>query len=147
MDDNNHIPFSGDRLLPITAEEESPFPTLQEVEEMSNQQIQLAHGSRELPKVDNHTWKTDDMTTSEENSAPETPSVSIQVDVSSPSTSHKSQAPSQSYIGHKIPEDFLIKAGLIGNDTENSDSTQVKPFYELNADGSTPSEFSFDLIP
>lgn len=38
------------------------------------------------------------------------------------------------YIGHKIPEDFLMKAGLLNDSGELE--TGVKPIYSLNADGS-----------
>lgn len=126
------LPNPGDRLLPLTAEEESPFPTLQEVEEMSNQKIKLAHGNREIPTTSNPTWKndsedatteiTDEMTQSE-----------LETEVENENTAD--EAPTQTYIGHKIPEDFLIKAGLIGNDAD--DDTKVEPLYKLNADGST----------
>lgn len=126
---------SGDRLLPIAAEEESPFPTLQEVEEMSNQQIKLAHVNRELPKVDNPTWKSnpDNVTLTTE------AETSDGISQSEVETDSITVSEPKSYIGHKIPEDFLVKAGLIGDDVE--DDTQVEPIFKLNADGSTRGRF------
>lgn len=120
----------------MTAEEESQFPTLQEVEEMSNQQIKLAHGRRELPKVDNPVWRA------ESNEATvETPIDEINVDDElltpdndSNNLPDATSTSTQSYIGHKIPDEFLIKAGLVGNDTE--DGNHVEPLYKLNAVGS-----------
>lgn len=38
------------------------------------------------------------------------------------------------YIGHEIPEDFLMKAGLLNESGETE--TGVKPIYSLNSDGS-----------
>lgn len=43
------------------------------------------------------------------------------------------------YIGHKIPDDFLMKAGLL-NDSSDMDSG-IKPLYSLNSDGSLKSIF------
>lgn len=133
--------------MPLTAEEESPFPTLDEVEQMSNQQIQLVHANRALPKVDNPTWKngSDEAAPSEESDteiAPE-PTNTNASDSIVPSTNTAindsiAAAPptnsTQNYIGHKIPEEFLKKAGLLGSDTD--DASHVKPLYKLNADGS-----------
>lgn len=117
-------------------EEESAFPTLQEVEEMSKQKIQLAHGNRELPESDNPTWKADE----NENNEVETRNAleseidsKVEVDTSVPTP--------PVYIGSQIPEDFLIKAGLLGNDSE--DEKEIKPLYDLKSDGGlcdTPDE-------
>lgn len=128
-----YYPFAGDRLLPLSADvEESPFPTLQEVEDMSKQKILLAHGGRELPETDNPTWKTNDeqeidMKDSTEGQSNtecnELVDYDGKVDIVETPT----------YIGHQIPEDFLIKAGLL-NDDSNGDK-QVKPLYDLKDDG------------
>lgn len=143
----------GDRLLPLTVEEDSPFPTLDEVEQMSNQQIKLAHANRELPKVHNPTWKlgSDEAGSSEESA--ETAPVAINTNASDTTSLQPLPPPlstdtviddsiavsvptvsTQNYIGHKIPEEFLKKAGLLGSDTD--DSAHVEPLYKLNADGS-----------
>lgn len=131
-------------MLPITVEEESPFPTLDEVEQMSNQQIKLVHANRELPKVDNPTWKidADEAGPSEEGSSETTPmpitnapnTTSISVAVIDDSFAAPMTVSTQNYIGHKIPDEFLKKAGLFGPDTD--DAAHVKPLYKLNADGS-----------
>lgn len=124
----------GDRLLPIAAEEESQFPTLQEVAEMSSQQIKLAHINRELPKVDNPTWKADSEDISSETEKVDEIAVNEIESKNEPiGTPLAKPKPSQSYIGSKIPEEFLVKAGLIGDNDE--DESQVEPLYKLNADG------------
>lgn len=120
-------------MLPLTTEEESPFPTLQEVEEMSNQHIKLAHSNRELPKVGNPIWKAASGDAATE-ITDEMDGLSPVVDTVSKNQNTANEVQTQNYIGHKIPEDFLIKAGLIGNDTDNEN--QIKPLYKLNADGS-----------
>lgn len=128
---------TGDRLLPLAAEEESSFPTLQEVEEMSNQQIKLAHGHRPPPKADNSVWRTETNETTVESPIDEI-NVAIELtsipDNNSNNSLDANPTPTQSYIGHKIPDEFLIKAGLVGDDTEEGD--HVEPHYKLNADGS-----------
>lgn len=116
--------------MPLAVEEESPFPTLQEVEEMSNQKIKLAHGNRELPKTDNPTWKTDS-----EDATTEVTDEMTQSELETEAEREHTEAPTQTYIGHKIPEEFLIKAGLVGDGIE--DETKVEPLYKLDADGST----------
>lgn len=118
--------------MPLAVEEESPFPTLQEVEEMSNQKIKLAHGNRELPKTDNPTWKTDSEDATTEFTDEMTQS---ELETEAESESTVNEPPTQAYIGHKIPEEFLIKAGLVGDAIE--DETKVEPLYKLNSDGST----------
>lgn len=138
----------GDRLLPLTVEEESPFPTLDEVEQMSNQQIKLVHANRELPQVDNPTWKngSEEVDPTEESagialtptkinmSDTTTPTPTPTESVASASFMTPATVPTQNYIGHKIPEEFLKKAGLLGSDTD--DGCNVEPLYKLNADGS-----------
>lgn len=139
-------------MLPLTVEEESPFPTLDEVEEMSNQQLKLVHANRELPKVDNPTWKigSGEADPSEESS--EIATASNNTNVSDPAAplppstdsviDDSFEAPAtistQNYIGHKIPEEFLKKAGLLGSDTD--DAAHVEPLYKLNSDASVRGE-------
>lgn len=135
--------------MPLTAEEESPFPTLDEVEEMSNQQLKLVHANRELPKVDNPTWKmgSEEAGPSEESTKiASAPIISSDSTISLPPTDFVVDdtfaAPqtisTPNYIGHKIPEEFLKKAGLLGSDTD--DAAHVEPLYRLNADGSVCGE-------
>lgn len=130
----------GDRLLPMTTEEESTFQTLQEVEEVCHQQIKFAHVNRELPKVDNPTWKTDSEITLNET---ENGDDAVECEGAPDETPRTSATATQGYIGHKIPEEFLVKAGLIGNNAE--DVTRVESLYQLNADGSTCGMF-FDFF-
>lgn len=138
----------GDRLLPLTTEEESPFPTLQEVEEMSNQRIQLAHGNRDLPKTDNPIWKSetaekaDEDTSTEIDQADEILNEATECENLNETATKVISTPT--YIGHKIPEEFLIKAGLVGNDKE--DETQSRSLYPLQADGSIQGTFFFETF-
>lgn len=108
--------------------EESPFLTLQEVEAISKQKIISAHAGREVPEVDNPTWKTGN----DENSTNASPQHD---EMSLPDSCEAAEPePIVPYIGHQIPEDFLKKAGLLGEDGEHDG--EVRPLYELNADGS-----------
>lgn len=116
---------------------------------MSNQQIKLAHRNRELPKVDNPTWKMDSDEAGSSKESTEIASVSIAAALDTPSTSglnnNSPATPTKNstqntYIGHKIPEDFLKKAGLLGN-TDGEDETQIEPLYKLNRDGSVPGRY------
>lgn len=43
------------------------------------------------------------------------------------------------YIGHKIPDEFLLKAGLLNESAE--DGKDVKPIYKLKPNGSLPGTF------
>lgn len=138
-------------MLPITAEDESPFPTLDEVEQMSNQQIELVHANRELPKIDNPTWKIGgdeagpSKAPTEATPVPFTDDTADTTDIA-PTTDgfHNNNAPAkkppQTYIGHKIPEEFLKKAGLLGN-TDEDDASHIEPLYKLNEDGSIPGKY------
>lgn len=106
--------------------------TLQEVEAISKQKIESAHAGREVPEVDNPTWKTGN----DENATDASPPHD---EMSLPDSSETAEPqPIVPYIGHQIPEDFLMKAGLLGEDGEHDGV--VRPLYELNADGSLPGE-------
>lgn len=45
------------------------------------------------------------------------------------------------YIGHKIPEDFLLKAGLLNESAD--DGSVVKPLYSLKANGDLQGMLAF----
>lgn len=135
----------------MTTVEESPFPTLQEIEEMSSQQIKLAHVNRVLPQTDNPTWKSELSKNDEIAKKDETIEASDAVEneneiaESNDASENISEVISTPrYIGHQIPEDFLIKAGLVGNDDD--DGTQVQPLYKLNDDGSTRGKFDYFYV-
>lgn len=129
----------GDRLLPLSADvEESPFLTLQEVEEISKQKIVSAHAGREVPEVDNPTWKTanDGNGTNALDALPQPIEISDSDFSATIDVAANEPAPVDIYIGHQIPEDFLKKAGLLHDDGERE--REVRPIYKLNADGSLP---------
>lgn len=110
--------------MPVDADcDESPFPTLQEADEMANQKLRIYHGNeRDIPKTNNPKWKS----TENEPLASTSHANEIKETVNSQSTS-------STYIGHKIPEDFWKKVKLLNNDYEN----EVQPLYKLNDDGTT----------
>lgn len=106
-----------DRLLPIDAAageiEESSFRTLDEVEAMANAQASKVHANRpdKLPTTNKIIIVDDNNDTS------------IEQQMNEPS---KTQ-----YIGHKIPEDFLKKSGLLDAPTVSNSDT-LKPLYDRN---------------
>lgn len=120
--------LQSDRLMPLDAENnDSQFPTLREVADMAKQKIALAHGGKEIPQTDNPSWNNEEPT-----------NVLNENDESEMEQSEKVQEAPAPYIGHKIPQDFLIKAGLLNNAEDGGDDFQ--PLYRLNPDGSTPGE-------
>lgn len=126
---------TGDRLLPSTADiDESPFPTLQEAEEMSKRKLLLTHTNREIPDVTNPIWKSSNedamKSTSSRKPAENSPKASNLSDNIPVSTEKLA------YIGHKIPEEFLEKAGLNVNDSDNTNN--IQPLYSLKSDGGVP---------
>lgn len=124
--------IQSDRLLPLDAQnDDSPFPTLEEAAEMSKQKIAQAHGSREVPKASNPSWDT-----AEPDAADAADAADAMADDQMARSDEAAVAmPTRAYIGHEIPEDFLIKAGLLNNNDESDDTFQ--PLYRLNADGTT----------
>lgn len=130
--------------MPLSADvEESPFATLQEVEAISKQKLNSVHAGREIPQVDNPTWKT----ASDENASdamPEQGEIEALPQHSEMSHPVLSDAvatepePALPYIGHQIPEDFLKKAGLWHEDGERE--SEMRSVYKLNPDGSLPGE-------
>ncbi|XP_062709328.1 ATP-dependent DNA helicase Q4-like [Aedes albopictus] len=123
----------GEQLLPldVDATEESPFPTLEEVESMAKAQSLAVHSNKidKLPAVSNPLWKLDDTEStpdleadSEYEDLPEEPAVPTET--------------KPSYIGHVIPQDFLKKSGILELTVSNKD--KIGPLYQLNPDGSLP---------
>lgn len=136
---------SGDRLLPLSADnDDSPFLTLQEAEDMSKQKLLSAHGNREVAATDNPTWKAND----DESVAVAVAVANEQSQISNNDTLDDNTAAAAAvpntiekavYIGHKIPEDFLKKAGLLNADSD--DGNEIRPLYNMNADGTLPGEY------
>lgn len=106
---------------------------------MSKHNIKLAHGSREMPETSNPTWKDEEIETSDNDNETDTND-----DNNGNSADDVIEPAPPAYIGHQIPEDFLIKAGLMGDDSD--DEKQIKPLYDLNADGSIRGRFDSFLI-
>ncbi|KAM8710659.1 hypothetical protein ACLKA7_017307 [Drosophila subpalustris] len=152
----------GDSLLPLTAqleEDPSPFPTLEEAEQMASQGALAAHsrnierlpqaanaaiyqtgGSSEEQQVDPvENASSDDLDMDMDFEA-----LDAAVEASQSQTQVQAQhSPIKSYVGHKIPEEFLKQAGLDAssstpNGAAKSQHGGVQPLYELNADGSVP---------
>ncbi|XP_060653687.1 ATP-dependent DNA helicase Q4 [Drosophila nasuta] len=160
----------GDALLPLSAqleEDPSPFPTLEEAEQMATQGALAAHSRNieRLPQAANAAIYQDaDSSSSSSDEEEENAAVEMDVDEASgtPDEPHMSSddsdmdfealdaavassqtakqvSPIKSYVGHKIPEEFLKQAGLDASSTSGqarSGHGGVKPLYDLNADGS-----------
>ncbi|KRF84008.1 ATP-dependent DNA helicase Q4 [Drosophila virilis] len=155
--------IKGDALLPLTAqleEDPSPFPTLAEAEQMANQGALAAHSRNieRLPQAANanaiyqfsESSSSSDETAEPGERAAEDVNMSIDdedidfealdaaVDAAQSQPTHTS--PIKSYVGHKIPEEFLKQAGLDGSSANGAAARSqhggVKPLYDLNADGS-----------
>lgn len=133
--------------------EESPFLTLQEVETISKQKIASVHAGRNVPKVDNPTWKSgteesaapaamyhDDEAAGATSSSHGKSPTEVESTTGPPGESEAHETPDSEpaipYIGHQIPEDFLKKAGLLSENGERE--SEMRPIYQLNADGSLP---------
>lgn len=125
--------IKSDTLLPLNIahdDDDSLYPSLKEAEEMAANQVKTVHNRNieNIPEASNELlYKNDDKNDM---------TISIQ------STSHTSECDNKMknenkvYIGHRIPEDFLIKCGLLdANESEN----RVQPLYSLNSDGSLQS--------
>uniref|UniRef100_W8BWT9 ATP-dependent DNA helicase Q4 n=1 Tax=Ceratitis capitata TaxID=7213 RepID=W8BWT9_CERCA len=158
----------GDSLLPLTAqleEDPSPFPTLEEAERMAVQSAVVAH-SRNISKLPAAPNKAiyqnreklhentingiedikpkssgDDYDQSEvdENILSGSDDSLENIDLNEVSTLATKDSPIKNYVGHKIPEDFLKKAGLhptlLEGKTSDLLSEGITPLYELDVDG------------
>jgi len=62
----------------------------------------------------------------------------VEASLSQPSSQGKPTSPIKTYVGHKIPEEFLKQAGLDANASTSTRSRHggVKPLYDLLPDGS-----------
>lgn len=140
----------GDSLLPVDAhiEDESPLPTLQQAAEMANDQKLLAHCNKptSIPATSNEIWKeaaNESDTTDEEMDLDDDIELierELRTEINKENENLNANVIGniQSYIGHKIPDDFLKKCDYFNTNTENKD--EIKPYYELDADGTVPSE-------
>ncbi|XP_032591612.1 ATP-dependent DNA helicase Q4 [Drosophila grimshawi] len=150
----------GDALLPLSAqleEDPSPFPTLQEVEQMASQSALAAHSRNiaRLPQAANSKaiYQSSSSSSDEEaiqsgknedESADDDVNMSsdeqdidfeaLDAAVSAAQQSTQTQvSPIKSYAGHKIPEEFLKQAGLDSSSPPGTGG--VKPLYDLKPDG------------
>lgn len=167
----------GDALLPLSAqleEDPSPFPTLEEAEQMATQGALAAHSRNigRLPQAtnaaiyqsssdsdDDHADKLQmegelkpdnddedddedgnvDMRMSSDDSDIDYEALDAAVQASQEKPQQAQTSPIKSYVGHKIPEEFLKQAGLDASSANAASSTGgVKPLYDLHPDGSVP---------
>lgn len=162
----------GDTLLPLSAqleEDPSPFPTLEEAEQMATQGALAAHSRNieRLPQAANAAIYQSFSSSSDETDDPvEAEAVNDEANMTSDDSdmdfeaidaavaaASENQTPAQTspiknYVGHKIPEEFLKQAGLDVSSTSGATKKQhggVTPLYELNADGSVP-ELTTEVI-
>ncbi|XP_020809523.1 LOW QUALITY PROTEIN: ATP-dependent DNA helicase Q4 [Drosophila serrata] len=147
-------------------EDPSPFPTLAEAQEMASQGAMVAHSRNisRLPEAANEAifqpeaeseesqdecsgdeedeesqqhhpdpnWSSDDSDIDFE-----ALDAAVEASLSQKDSEEKAASPIKTYVGHKIPEEFLKQAGL---DTTNGTSNRsqhggVKPLYDLLPDG------------
>ena len=137
----------GDSLLPEGAEvDDSPFPTLDEAENMAKEKALSAHASRpqSLPSVSNTLWKEDNENENDENGVTNAEDQPMDED-NEEEEYHLDDAEmaevaqieeKKAYIGHAIPEEFLKRSGILEMTVSNKD--KIGPLYSLNADGSLP---------
>lgn len=104
----------GDNLLPLNAQEESSYPTLQEAEEMVVSQKLLVHARNPTSLPENANRKLFDSKT----------------EIAEPMNLEKDFEPeSVSTIRHVIPEDFLKKSGILET---LAGKDQVEPIYKFD---------------
>jgi len=138
----------GDSLLPVDAhiEDESPLPTLQQAAEMANDQKLLAHANKptSIPSTSNEIWKEDEKNSTDEEMDLDDDielierELRTEINKENENLNANVMGNIQSYIGHKIPDDFLKKCDYFNTNTDNND--EIKPYYELDADGTVPSK-------
>ncbi|XP_055914736.1 uncharacterized protein LOC129947970 isoform X2 [Eupeodes corollae] len=151
--------LKGDSLLPasVEMEDDCPYVTLEEAEKMASQSAVAVH-SRNLDKLpeatntllyrqeedeeeeqeDEDEGTVDGEIKEEEEDIVQEIYKEIQTTEVKPievKTSVPTSSPPKVYIGHKIPQDFLEKAGLLNAPDVVSKSGAI---YELNPDGSVP---------
>lgn len=132
-----------DNLLPLDADigETSEFPSLEQAAQMAEDKRLFVHSSKpdNLPTSSNKIWKenienledSDDDECDMEHYDKENQDNNIE---NVPSTSHTSPA---KFMGHKIPEDILLKSGLLDKTVGGKD--QIQPVYSLDNNESLPS--------
>ncbi|XP_017129603.1 ATP-dependent DNA helicase Q4 [Drosophila elegans] len=149
-------------------EDPSPFPTLAEAQEMASQGAVVAHSrnisrlpqaanaailqGEESKQSDDSEEEVQDGSGNEEGQPHPEPDWSsddpdidfealdaaVEASLSQPLSQEKAASPIKTYVGHKIPEEFLKQAGL-DTTASTSNSSQhggVKPLYDLLPDGS-----------
>lgn len=123
-----NCPVQCDRLLPLDAAtndiDDSAFPTLDEVEAMASAKALSVHGNKpgRLPAIANTVWKEDS-----ENMEIDDGTKAMKIESSAVQSIEPAK---KQYIGHRIPEEFLQKSGLLEQPTVmNSESLQ--PLYTL----------------
>jgi ATP-dependent DNA helicase Q4 len=136
----------GEALLPLDAkiEDESPFPTLEEANEMAMTAAKVVHSSKPgaMPVIANPLWRhetneagisTQGLDSEEEKASEIEVNESTEEEIETEPTEQATEK-KKVYIGHHIPEDFLIKSGILEVSVGNKD--KLEPLYPLNPDGS-----------
>uniref|UniRef100_A0A182M862 ATP-dependent DNA helicase Q4 n=1 Tax=Anopheles culicifacies TaxID=139723 RepID=A0A182M862_9DIPT len=148
-----------DKLLPYDADtiEDSAFPTLEEAEAMVKSQAVVAHSNRidSLPPVANPTWKEDEgeRVTEPSDDGRQEPIHPEDLEDKFEEEKEKvkpteSDSPKVTYIGHKIPEEFLKQSKLMEVTVSGGFKGTIEPLYVPQPDSalpSTPSEV-FDAL-
>ncbi|XP_058126269.1 uncharacterized protein LOC131267412 isoform X2 [Anopheles coustani] len=135
-----------DKLLPFdeNAVEDSSFPTLEEAEAMALSKTAVVHSNRmdNLPPVANLVWKEQPTESTEPNDEPETTTnsndKSLEKELPEVTKETTKVFSKPAYIGHRIPEDFLKKSGLLEATVSRGTKGTFEPVYEQQPDGTLP---------
>lgn len=114
---------------------------MQEAEEISKQKLLLTHTNRDIPDAANPIWK---LSEDSMESTGGVKLVEISHEASNVSDNISISTEKPAYIGHKIPEEFLKKAGLHKNDSD--DRNNIRPLYSLKSDGGVSGMYFSSLI-
>uniref|UniRef100_A0A182WK02 ATP-dependent DNA helicase Q4 n=1 Tax=Anopheles minimus TaxID=112268 RepID=A0A182WK02_9DIPT len=148
-----------DKLLPYDEDkiEDSDFPTLEEAEAMVKSQTAVVHSNRidSLPPVANPIWKEHEQEERVADPSNDEKQESIHPDdLEDKFEEEKDMKPAKSdsskvtYIGHKIPEDFLKQSKILEVTVSGGFKGTIEPLYDQQPDfalPSTPSEV-FDAL-
>lgn len=145
-----------DALLPVEVADDSPFLTLEEAERLSEDRRLLAHSHRPetIPGAASQGYKAGEVGGGDNDEDSESPD---EVEGSESETGEEDQEQPEktnhndhlweemderilletpSYIGHKIPEELLVKSGILSQSSDTE--SRVKPLYSLTPSGSLP---------
>jgi ATP-dependent DNA helicase Q4 len=114
---------------------------------MASDQKLLVHANKldSIPSTSNDAWKeSDESMNNDGESSPHQNKENSDLNAVERTAPPAAPVLKKSYIGHKIPDDFLQKSGLLEMNTTKDD--EIKPYLELNADGTVPEEIPKEVL-